>query len=176
VRAEAAHPEEHTAMAWIDIAIVALIVLSAVLSLFRGFVKEALALASWLVALWVAMVFHEDFAVVLGQWIAEPSLQRIAAFTLLFISVLLIGAAINFLAGKLVSKTGLGGTDRMLGVVFGVARGAVIVAILVLLAGLTPVPQDSWWQESQLLAYFQDFALWMRDFLPPEFSKNISYV
>ena len=64
----------------------------------------------------------------------------------------------------------------MLGVVFGVARGAVIVAILVLLAGLTPVPQDSWWQQSQLLGYFQDFALWMRDFLPPEFSKNISYV
>ena len=67
-------------MAWIDIAIVALIVLSAVLSLFRGFVKEALALASWLVALWIAMVFYEDFAAVLAQWIAQPSLQKIIAF------------------------------------------------------------------------------------------------
>ena len=163
-------------MAWIDIAILALIVLSAVLSLFRGFVKEALALASWLVALWVALVFYEDFAAVLAQWIAEPPLQKIIAFTVLFILVLLIGAAINYLAGKLVSKTGLAGTDRMLGVVFGVARGSVIVAILVLLAGLTPVPQDSWWQESRLIGYFQEFALWMRDFLPAEFSKNISYV
>ena len=102
-------------MAWIDIAILALIVLSAVLSLFRGFVKEALALASWLVALWVAMVFYENFAAVLAKWIAEPSLQKIVAFTVLFILVLLIGAAINYLAGKLVSKTGLAGTDRMLG-------------------------------------------------------------
>lgn len=163
-------------MAWIDIAILALIVLSAILSLFRGFIKEALALASWLVALWVAMMFYEAFAQVLAQWIAEPSLQRIIAFTVLFISVLLLGAILNYIAGKLVKKTGLAGTDRMLGVVFGVARGAVIVAILVLLAGLTPMPQDSWWQESQLIIYFQDFALWMRDFLPEEFSKNISYV
>ena len=163
-------------MAWIDIAILALIVLSAVLSLFRGFIKEALALASWLVALWVAMMFYENFAQVLAQWIAEPSLQRIIAFTVLFVSVLLLGAILNYIAGKLVKKTGLAGTDRMLGVVFGVARGAVIVAILVLLAGLTPMPQDSWWQESHLIIYFQDFALWMRDFLPEEFSKNISYV
>ena len=85
-------------MAWLDIAILALIVLSAVLSLFRGFVKEALALASWLVALWVAMVFYEDFAVILAKYIAEPSLQKIIAFTVLFIVVLLIGAAINYLA------------------------------------------------------------------------------
>ena len=163
-------------MAWIDIAIVALIVLSAVLSLFRGFVKEALALASWLVALWVAMIFYEDVARVLAQWISEPSLQKILAFSILFVTVLLIGAVINYLAGKLVSKTGLAGTDRMLGVVFGIARGAVIVTILVLLAGLTPMPHDHWWRESQLLHYFQDFAIWMRNYLPKEIADNISYV
>ena len=92
-------------MAWIDIAIVALIVLSAVLSLFRGFVKEALALASWLVALWIAMIFYEDVAGVLAKWISEPSLQKIIAFSILFITVLLIGAVINYLASKLVFKT-----------------------------------------------------------------------
>lgn len=162
-------------MAWIDIAILALIVLSAVLSLFRGFVKEALALASWLVALWVAMVFYENFAAVLAKWIAEPSLQKIIAFTVLFITVLLLGAAINYLAGKLVSKTGLAGTDRMLGVVFGVARGAVIVAILVLLAGLTPVPQDPWWRESQFIGHFQQLALMLRGLLPAEIAGYISY-
>ncbi len=163
-------------MAWIDIAIIALIVLSALLSLFRGFVKEALALASWLIALWVAMIFYEDLAAVLAQWIAEPSVQNIAAFSLIFIGILLVGALVNYLASKLVVKTGLAMTDRMLGVVFGVARGAVIVAILVLFAGLTPMPQDSWWQSSQLIGYFQDFALWMREFLPSDISENISYV
>lgn len=163
-------------MAWIDIAIIALIVLSALLSLFRGFVKEALALASWLIALWVAMIFYEDLAAILAQWIAEPSIQNIAAFSLIFIGILLVGALVNYLASKLVVKTGLAMTDRMLGVVFGVARGAVIVAIMVLFAGLTPMPQDSWWQSSQLIGYFQDFALWMREFLPRDISENISYV
>jgi membrane protein required for colicin V production len=163
-------------MVWIDIAIIALVVLSALLSLFRGFVKEALALASWLVALWVAMLFYADLAVVLSQWIAEPSLQNIAAFSILFISVLLLGALVNYLAGKLVVKTGLTGTDRMLGAVFGVARGAFIVAIMVLFAGLTPMPQDPWWQDSQLLGYFQEFAMWIREYLPQDISENISYV
>jgi membrane protein required for colicin V production len=55
------------------------------------------------------------------------------------------------------------------------ARGAVIVAILVLLAGLTPMPHDTWWHDSQLLKYFQDFALWMRNYLPKEIADNISY-
>ena len=82
---------------------------------------------------------------------------------------------VNYLAGKLVDKTGLTGTDKMLGVVFGIARGAVIVAILVLLAGLTPVPQDPWWQDSMFLGYFEELAMWMRDFLPSGIANNITY-
>ena len=129
--------EVDMAIAWIDIVILALIVLSAILSLFRGFVKEALALATWLVALWVAMSFYEPFAEWLSQWITLASAQKITAFALLFVCVLLLGAVVNYLASKLVSRTGLTGTDKMLGIVFGIARGGVIVAILVLLAGLT---------------------------------------
>ena len=163
------------AIAWIDVVIISLVVLSAILSLFRGFVKEALALITWLVALWVAMAFYEELAAWLSQWIAVPSAQKVTAFALLFICVLLLGAMVNYLAGKLVDKTGLTGTDKMLGVVFGIARGAVIVAILVLLAGLTPVPQDPWWQESQFLGYFEQLAMWMRDFLPSEIANNITY-
>ena len=163
------------AIAWIDVVIISLVALSAILSLFRGFVKEALALMSWLVALWVAMAFYEEFAQWLSQWIAVPSAQKAAAFGILFICVLLLGAVVNYLAGKLVDKTGLTGSDNMLGVVFGIARGAVIVAILVLLAGLTPLPQDPWWQDSQFLGYFEDLAVWMRSFLPAEIADNITY-
>jgi len=163
------------AIAWIDVVIISLVALSAILSLFRGFVKEALALITWLVALWVAMAFYEELATWLSQWIAVPSAQKVTAFGALFICVLLLGAIVNYLAGKLVDKTGLTGTDKVLGVVFGVARGAVIVSILVLLAGLTPVPQDPWWQDSQFLGYFENFAMWMRDFLPSEIANNITY-
>jgi len=163
------------AIAWIDVVIISLVVLSAILSLFRGFVKEALALITWLVALWVAMAFYEELAAWLSQWVAVPSAQKVTAFALLFICVLLLGAMVNYLAGKLVDKTGLTGTDKMLGMVFGIARGAVIVAILVLLAGLTPVPQDPWWQDSRFLGYFEELAMWMRDFLPSEIANNITY-
>jgi membrane protein required for colicin V production len=163
------------AIAWIDVVIISLVALSAILSLFRGFVKEAIALITWLVALWVAMAFYEELAVWLSQWIAVPSAQKVTAFGVLFVCVLLLGAIVNYLAGKLVDKTGLTGTDKMLGMVFGVARGAVIVGILVLLAGLTPVPQDPWWQESQFLGYFEQFAMWIRDFLPTEIANNITY-
>ena len=163
------------AIAWIDVVIISLVALSAILSLFRGFVKEALALITWLVALWVAMAFYEELAAWLSQWIAVPSAQKVTAFGVLFVCVLLLGAIVNYLAGKLVDKTGLTGTDKMLGVIFGVARGAAIVAILVLLAGLTPVPQDPWWQDSQFLGYFENFAMWMRDFLPSEIANNITY-
>jgi membrane protein required for colicin V production len=163
------------AFAWIDVVIIALIALSAILSLFRGFVREAVALATWLVALWVAMAFYEDLAAILSQWISTPSAQKITAFAILFICVLLLGAIVNYLAGKLVDKTGLTGTDKLLGIVFGVARGGVIVAILVLLAGLTPLPQDPWWQDSQFIGYFQELATWLRDYLPDDIAKNISY-
>ena len=163
------------AVAWIDVVILALIALSAILSLFRGFVREAVALATWLIALWVAMAFYEDLATILSQWITVPSAQKITAFAILFICVLLLGAIINFLAGKLVDKTGLTGTDKLLGVAFGVARGGVIVAILVLLAGLTPLPQDPWWQESQFIGYFQELAIWLRSYLPTEIADNINY-
>ena len=163
------------AFAWIDVVILALIALSAILSLFRGFVREAVALATWLVALMVSMAFYEDLAAILSQWISTPSAQKITAFAVLFVCVLLLGAIVNHLAGKLVDKTGLTGTDKMLGIVFGVARGGVIVAILVLLAGLTPLPQDPWWQDSQFLGYFEEFAMWMRNYLPTDIADNITY-
>ena len=163
------------AFAWIDVVILALIALSAILSLFRGFVREAVALATWLVALMVSMAFYEDLAAILAQWISTPSAQKVTAFAVLFVCVLLLGAIVNYLAGRLVDKTGLTGTDKMLGIVFGVARGGVIVAILVLLAGLTPLPQDPWWQDSQFLGYFEEFAMWMRNYLPTDIADNITY-
>jgi len=167
-------------MAWIDVVILGLIALSAILSLFRGFVREALALASWLIALWIAMTFYEDLAVWLAQqiqaqWFQTAMAQKVTAFALLFVCVLLLGTLVNYLVSKLVDRTGLTGTDRMLGIIFGVARGALIVSLLVLFAGLTPMPQDPWWQDSQLIGYFEQLAMWMRDFLPAEIASSIHY-
>jgi len=87
----------------------------------------------------------------------------------------LIGGLVGYLGGQLVAKTGLTSTDRALGVIFGIARGIVIIAVLVLLAGLTALPQDPWWQESLLLEHFQEMAVWLKSFLPEDIARNIEF-
>ncbi|MES9830903.1 MAG: CvpA family protein [Candidatus Thiodiazotropha sp. DIVDIV] len=162
-------------MLWIDILIIAIIALSAVISLIRGFVQEALSLATWIAAFTLAWLFFRTLSVELIPWIDVPSIRLGVSFGLILIGVLIIGAIINHFMKVLVDTTGLSGTDRMIGIFFGMARGAVIVAILVLLAGLTPFPNDPWWHESRLIPYFQDMALWLKSFLPSDIAANFDY-
>jgi membrane protein required for colicin V production len=160
---------------WIDYILLAIIAVSALLSLWRGFVREALSLASWVVALWVALLFFHDLADWLARWIDTPSVRDAVGFGVLFVVTVLIGGLVGYLAGQLVAKTGLTATDRALGIVFGVARGVIIVAVMVLLAGLTSLPTDPWWKESLLLVHFQDLALWLKSFLPAGIAENIDF-
>ncbi|MES9845159.1 MAG: CvpA family protein [Candidatus Sedimenticola sp. PURPLELP] len=162
-------------MIWIDYAIIGIIGLSAMISLVRGFISEALSLAAWVLAFWVAWTFFRELAVQL-DWFSVPSVRLGAAFALLFIATLMLGAMVNFLVGQLVEKTGLSGTDRLIGIFFGAARGAVLVAILVLLAGLTPFPNDPWWKESQLIGYFQELAVWLKELLPADIGEKFNFV
>jgi membrane protein required for colicin V production len=162
-------------MIWVDYVIIGIIGLSALISLIRGFMREALSLAAWVLAFWVAWTFFRELAVQL-DWFTVPSVRLGAAFVLLFIATLMLGALVNFLVGQLVEKTGLSGTDRMIGVLFGAARGAVLVAILVLLAGLTPLPNDPWWKESHLIVYFQELAVWLKELLPADIGERFNFV
>lgn len=155
-------------MIWVDIVIPGIIAISALLSLLRGFVREALSLLGWLAAFWIALTFAQDFADLLLTGISAPSLRVVVSFTILFVVTLVVTALVNRLAGSLVSKTGLSGTDRMIGMIFGIARGVVLVAVLVLLAGMTTMPQDPWWQESALVEVFHKLALWLRYTVAPE--------
>lgn len=149
-------------MIWVDIVIAGIIVLSALFSLIRGFVREALSLAGWIASFWVALTFAGDLAESFLSGISVPSLRVAVAFTILFVLTLVIMALINKLASQLIKKSGLTGVDRMIGMIFGVVRGAIIVSVLVLLAGFTTMPQDPWWQESALLDVFHEFAIWLR--------------
>jgi membrane protein required for colicin V production len=155
-------------MIWVDIVIPSIIAISALFSLMRGFVREALSLLGWLAAFWIALTFAKDFADLLLTGISAPSVRVVVSFTILFVVTLVITAIINRLAGSLVTKTGLTGTDRMIGMIFGVARGVVVVCVMVLLAGMTTIPQDPWWQESVLIDVFHKLALWLRYTVAPE--------
>jgi membrane protein required for colicin V production len=99
-------------IAAVDVTICIIIAISGIISLIRGFIKEAMSLVIWLAAFFVAMSFKEVFAELLVGLIELASMRQLAAWGILFVATLLLGAMVNFLLGKLVTSTGLGGTDR----------------------------------------------------------------
>ncbi|MFF7706791.1 CvpA family protein [Pseudomonas sp. NPDC007930] len=148
---------------WVDWAIVAIIAISALISLKRGFVKEALSLLTWIIAGAVAWMFGGGLSQYLENYIQTPSARVIAGCAILFVATLLVGAMVNYLIGELIRVTGLSGTDRFLGMVFGAARGGLLVVVGAGLLSLGPVQQDVWWQQSQLLPRFLLVADWSKN-------------
>ena len=161
-------------MSWVDLIIIAVVVISALISLVRGFVKESISLASWVLAGFIALRYFTPLSELLEPYIESPTIRTGSGFAILFVCSLIVGAIINFMASQLVTKTGLSGTDKSLGVVFGAARGILIVIILVLLAGLTPMPSESWWKESTMIEYFASMASWIKDILPDDIAGKFS--
>ena len=162
-------------MVWIDYALLGLVAISTVIGLFRGLIREALSLLSWGCGIWVGLNYSRDFALLLAQWIEYPSIRMAVSFVILLLLTLLLGGLVGHLLGALVKKTGLTGTDRFLGMFFGIARGVLVVTVVIVLAGLTPMPQDSWWRESQLIPPFQTVAEWLRAYLPEGLAGYLDY-
>ena len=160
-------------MIWIDYAILAIVGISGVVSLMRGFIREALSLAGWVAAFWCALAFSGEVAGWLDGHVSVPSVRVGIAFAAIFFGVLLLCGIVLRFAGQLVEQTGMSGTDRTLGIVFGVLRGIVITGLLVLLAGLTPLPQDPWWDQSLFLPHFVELANEIRAFLPQDLQQHL---
>lgn len=160
---------------WVDWCILGLIGLSALIGLFRGLLREVFSLVLWAGAGWVALHYNHELAVYLEKAIPLPSARMAVSFLAIFIGILLAGGLALFLLGKLVSSTGLGGTDRLAGLLFGVARGVLIAAVLVVLAGVTALPQDPWWKQSRLIPPFQALALWLRDQIPEGLAAQVKF-
>ncbi|MBX2807085.1 MAG: CvpA family protein [Cellvibrionaceae bacterium] len=145
-------------MVWIDWAMISVLGISSVISFRRGFVKEALSLVIWLLALVIASVLSPTLSPLLAAYLEQPSLRQLAAFAMLFIGTLLVGAVVKSLFSKVIKMTGLSGTDRFLGMFFGMARGLIIIMVLLIyIPQLLTVEADSWWQQSVLIPYFIQF-------------------
>lgn len=153
-------------MDYADYVVLAIIAISILVGSIRGFVKEAFSLAVWAAAFLIAFQYSGALAMHLENHIELPSVRTSLAFAGLFISILLVGGLLTFLVGKLVEKTGLSGTDRLLGGVFGGVRGLALVLAIMLFAGLTPVPQDPWWQQSRMIQSLMPLAEWSSQYLP----------
>ncbi len=162
-------------MIWVDYAIIAILVVSAAISVLRGFLREALSLLGWVLAFWLALTFADDVSGLFANYVSQPSMRHGLAFFTILVGTLVITAIVMYLVRLIVDKTEITGTDRALGIVFGIARGIVIVAILVLFAGLTALPKDPWWKESVFLPHFQVLAVEIRSLLPPDVASLFQY-
>ena len=153
-------------MEYVDYAVLGIIIISILVGSLRGFIKEVFSLAVWAAAFLVAFQYSGALAMMLESHIELPSARTSLAFAGLFLSVLLVGGLITFLVAKLVEKTGLSGTDRLLGGVFGAFRGLILILFIMLVAGLTPIPKDPWWQQSRSIQSLMPLAEWSAQFLP----------
>lgn len=159
----------------VDWLILAVVLVSTLVSLLRGFVREVISLLTWVAAFVIALGFSPLAAQWLPAAIEIPSMRVATAFLALFILVLLIGGLINWAVSKAVEKTGLSGTDRSIGLVFGAARGVFIVAVLILLAGLTAMPSEPWWQDSLLIPHVRVVAVWIHALLPADMAEHFIF-
>ena len=153
-------------LAWVDYCVIGLLALSALAGLVRGLVQEIFSLAVWAGAGWLALHYHQACAAYLEKAVPLESARLPLSFAAIFLGALAVGGMAGLLLGKLLASAGLGGTDRLAGLLFGAARGALIVAVLVLLAGATPLPQEAWWKQSRLIPPFQALATWLRGQVP----------
>ncbi len=126
------------------------------MGLTRGFVREVLSLAIWAIAVMLAVGFSEHVAKMLPARLEGESLRFITAFAVVFVGALVIGAIVQWLLQRLIATTGLSGTDRLLGLLFGGLRGGVVCIVAVI--ALRPFAvEQSWWQTSRAIPVLSAF-------------------
>ncbi|HJS89868.1 MAG TPA: CvpA family protein [Steroidobacteraceae bacterium] len=141
-----------------DYLMIAVLVLSAIVGAVRGLVREAVALCAWVVALFVAWHFSDLIAPHLGGLLAASEVKPWAARVIIVALILLIGAGIGALLGHYVRVSMFSGMDRLLGFIFGAARGVVLIAVFVMLGQLLKLDGELWWRHSMLLPYGSSVA------------------
>jgi len=150
-------------MVWVDYFLLGVVILSGVVGLFRGFVKEALSLGVWVVAIWCAWKFAGLASAQMTGWVEDPVLRLWAARVVVLVAVLILGGLLTALLSFLLDQTGLTGTDRLLGGLFGLGRGAALAALVVMALQFTGFDADPWWAESKLIPYAEPVADLLRD-------------
>ena len=162
-------------MIWLDYAIIGLVSIALIIGLLRGFKVELFSLAFWVLAMVIGLSFSLEFSVFLESTISDTSPKIAASFTLLLLITLIVGTLIRLVLGESINKPELTFLDRLGGMIIGVLHGMIVAVILVILAGLTSLPEDLWWKESKLLPPFQLCAVWLRNHIPSGMAEYIHY-
>ena len=153
----------------VDYFIFAIISISILISFFRGFVREAISLIIWVIAVVVAFEFSDSLSAhFLKDYIDSPGLRYLASFATLFLVVLIVGALINIIVNSILNKSGIGSMDRLMGIFFGAARGVLVVALMLMFINLSNVQPVSAIGSSRLVPHFSGLVLWLNGFLPAQ--------
>jgi membrane protein required for colicin V production len=153
-------------VSWVDYVIIGVLFISALIGLVRGLISEVLSLVVWVCAFWAAWTFGPLIAQRLESSISLPMARIGIGYGVCFMGVLLVGGIFRFLISRLVASTGVGGPDRLFGMVFGAVRGVLIVSLVVFALGFTPLPNEPIWRESALLPQFAAPAAWLGQQVP----------
>tara|TARA_B100000945_G_scaffold201009_1_gene161646 strand:+ start:283 stop:789 length:507 start_codon:yes stop_codon:yes gene_type:complete len=160
-------------MNWVDASIIILTGLSFIFGLWRGLVKEVLSLVTWIVALLIARIYSEVVAEYLFSSFDNLTMRHVTAFALIFIVVMMLGTFLNFLMSKFLIFTGLKFADRVLGGLFGIARGVLIVVIGLFFSNFF-LSQAEYWQNSKLIPYGQTMIEMSRSFIQDRNDSEMS--
>jgi membrane protein required for colicin V production len=158
-----------------DMLLLAIIGVSMLLGVMRGFIGVLASLAAWLLAAWASFQFGAQVALLLASGQAPSSGQLMAGYGLSFLCVLLVVGIVGWLVRKLVHAIGLSGTDRALGLLLGLVRGGFVACVLVLLMGFTAMPREPGWRESQVVPVLLPGAMWLRTWLPDWAAQRVDF-
>jgi membrane protein required for colicin V production len=150
-------------LAALDYALLALVGLSTLVGLLRGFFREAMSLLVWIGAVWLAGRFGADAAPLLTDYIPNAPLRLWAARGLLLVGMLIAGGILTWLLTMILHGSGLGGTDRAVGMVFGFARGLLLAGLAIIVMQLAGFSDEPWWQQSKLIPYAAPAAEALRE-------------
>ena len=159
-----------------DWIILAVTLLSALVGFYRGFIRETLSLISWILAIWAAFSFAEPASAWFEAYIESPQLRLVAAFGAIFVSTLLLLSLLSYLLCRLLLVSGIAGTDRILGGLFGIARAVVLVSVVLLLARIPGYPDEAWWKQSILIPRLDPVVVFFYELLPPDVAKHLETV
>ncbi|MCH9756043.1 MAG: CvpA family protein [Gammaproteobacteria bacterium] len=151
---------------WVDYAIILIMALSVLTGLIRGFVRELIALCVWVVAIWVGYTYAPVVSPMLRSYLQDNTLRTTASFVLLLLATLLVGGLLSTALSFILNRSPLKGTDRLLGMGFGLVRGVFIVALLIGVLNLTSLAKDSEFKHSHLYARFKPVSQWLFSFVP----------
>ena len=162
-------------MAWLDYAVIGVFAASVALGAWRGLVREVLSILGWVIAFLAANLLAGPLGPVMPEAIPSPELRVAAAYVAVFVGSLILVTLVGLLLSGIVKAVGLGGADRMLGALFGAARGLLIVLVATLLAGLTSAPRQPYWRDSASGTVLVQLAQTLKPLLPQTFAERLRY-